>query len=328
MKLTQAFLFPVAAALSLSAAAQSATNPPTTPRLAPDTPLIVEGGTRVEAADFEGNLLRIPAEKRASFAMSYDRVAAVVDNIFIARSLARRAQEAGLDKDPAVQARMKQVQEAFLADLYVQKLEKEGSVDLDLERRARELYAADKDKYMTDEEAHVEQILIGMVCRTRNAARDLAKKAAAEARAGASFTDLAAKYNDPGEKALRGGDIGTGPVKRLVEPVRVALAKMKPGDISEPVESQFGMHVLKLVERKPATAKPFEAVKAEIIAGEKARLQKKRVEESVGAIRNSTTVVTYRENVEKLVAPGVDLNEMTEKAKAANREPAAEPGTK
>ena len=75
--------------------------------------------------DFEGNMLRIPESRRDEVRMSYDRVATIVDNMFIARSLAARAREAGLDKDPAVQKRLQQVQDGVLADLYVQKVEKE-----------------------------------------------------------------------------------------------------------------------------------------------------------------------------------------------------------
>ncbi len=290
-----------------------------------DAPLIVEGNLRVEAADFEGNLLRIPPEKRGGFRLSYDRVVSVVDNVFLARSLAAKAREQGLDKDPAVQARLKQVQDAFLADLYVQSLEKEG-VDIDLERRARELYTADQETYKTEEEAHVQQILVGTACRTRSAARELAAKAAREARAGANFLELAEKYSDPGETANKGGDIGTGPVKRLVEPVRDALAKLKPGEISDPGESKFGIQVVKLVERKPATVRPFEQVKAQVMAKEKARLQRKRVEDIVTSVRNSTTVVTYRENIEGLVQPGVDIEELTEKGRAAHRSPPSAAG--
>ena len=312
------------ALLSLPALSQST---PAKPGPAParqlDAPLIVEGDLRVDAADFEGNLLRIPQDKRAGFRQSYDRVVSVVDNVFLARSFAAKAREQNLDKDPAVQARLKQVQDAFLADLYVQSLEKEG-VDIDIERRARELYTADQETYRTEEEAHVQQILVGTACRTKGAALELAAKAAREARAGANFLELAEKYSEPGETANKGGDIGTGPVKRLVEPVREALAKLKPGEISDPVESKFGIHVVKLIERKPATVRPFEAVKAQVITKEKGRLQRKRVEDAVTAVRNSSTVVTYRENIEALVRPGVDVQELTDKARAANRE-AAEP---
>jgi parvulin-like peptidyl-prolyl isomerase len=149
---------------------------------------------------------------------------------------------------------------------------------------------------------------------------ELAKTAAAEARSGKNFLELATKYSDVGEKANKGGDIGTGPVKRLVEPVREALAKLKPGEISDPVESQFGIHVLKLIERKPGAVKPYLTVRHEIIAAEREALRRKRVEDVVNQVRNSKTVITNRDSIERLVAPGdVDVNELTEKAKAANK---------
>jgi hypothetical protein len=142
--------------------------------------------------------------------VSYDRVVAVLDNVFVARSISQKARDLGLDKDPAVQARLRQLEDGFLADLYVQKLERDGSgSNQEFDTRAREIYAVDKDKYRTDEEAHVQQILISQICRTRDAAMELAKTAAAEARAGKNFLELATKYNDVGEKANKGGDIGT-----------------------------------------------------------------------------------------------------------------------
>ncbi len=287
--------------------------------LPPTTPLIIDGKVRVDAADFEGNILRIPPDRRASFRMSYERVSSIVDNVYVTRSMAQKARDAGLDADPATQARLRQLEDAFLADLYTQQLEKEALAP-DLESRARELYAVDREKYLNDEEAHVQQILVGISCRTNAQAREVARRAYEEAKAGKEdFLALAAKYADAGEKAPKGGDIGTGPVKRLVVPVREALAKLKKGEISEPVESPFGFHVLKLIDRKPAQAKPFDAVKQEIIAAEKAKLQRKRVDDAILSVRNSTTVTIYRDNVEKLVSPGLNADELSQKARDANK---------
>ena len=320
MNTPKLLLAALATALALPAAAQATQAPAAPPApLPPDTPLIVEGDVRVEAADFEGSMLRVPENRRAGFRLSYDRVVSVVDSVYVARAMGQKARDAGLDKDPAVQARLRQLQDQFLADLYVKQLEKDAG-EVDLETRAREIYIADKDKFMTEEEVHVQQILVGMSCRTRDAAREVAQKAYQEAKAGrVDFLELATKYNDVGEKAHKGGDIGTGPVKKLAEPVRLALAQMKPGEISQPVESQFGMHVLKLIARNPATVKPFDTVKADIIAAERQRVQRKRIEDTILALRSSSTVVTYRDNVQKLVAPGVDLDELSEKARAASR---------
>jgi peptidyl-prolyl cis-trans isomerase C len=310
--------------LALASPASSQAPAPKFTPLPPDTQLVADGPVVVSAADFEGNILRIPEDKRGGFRMSYDRVMAVVDNVFIARSVAQKARADGLDQDPAVQARLRQLQDAYLADLYMKKLERE--VDkVDYEARARELYIADRDKYMTDEEVRMQQVLIGVKCRTKEAARDIAKRAHDEAvKPGVDFLALSTRYTDEGDKSDKGGDLGWSPVKAFVPQVREAVAKMKKGEISEPVESPFGFHVFKMLDRKPAQQKPFDAVKADIIAAEKAKAQKKRVEDAVAAIRSSNTVVTHADQIEKLVAPGIDMNELTRKAREAHARPATE----
>ena len=75
----------VAAALPVIAQKDPAPAP-----LAPQTPLVVDGDVRVDAADFEGNMLRVPAERRVAFRMSQERVASVVDNVYVTRSLAKK----------------------------------------------------------------------------------------------------------------------------------------------------------------------------------------------------------------------------------------------
>jgi len=320
----------LAFALTLVAPASAQpTAPKTAAPLPPETPLVVDGNVAVNAADFEGNLLRIPEDRRVAFRLSYERVASVVDNVFIARSIAQKARDAGLDKDPAVQARLQQLQDAFLADLYVKKVEKdaEGS---DLERRVRELYIADKEKYKTDEEVRMQQILIGVKCRTKEAALELAKKAHAEAVSSPDFLAVATRYSDEGERADKGGELGWGPVKAFVPQVREAVTKMKVGEISEPVESPFGYHVFKLLERKAPQQKPFEAVKKDLLEAERAALQRRKTEELVAGVRASTTVMTYRDNVGQLVTAGgaLDPDELSRRAREAQKAPSAEENRK
>jgi len=315
------------AALALAAPAMAQTPASQAlPTLPPETPLVVDGNVTVDAADFEGNILRIPEERRAGFRMSYDRVAGVVDNVFVTRSVAQKARDAGLDKDPAIQARLKQLQEAFLADQYMKKIEKD-SEGANVDARAKEMYIADKEKYMTDEEVQIQQVLIGTKCRTKDAALELARKAHAEAVGGADFLAVASKYSDVGEKSEKGGDLGWGPVKAFVPSVREAVSTMKKGEISEPVESPFGYHVFKLVDRKAPTQKPFEAVKKQIIEAERAALHRRKLEEVVQNVRSSKTVITYGDNVSKLVAPGVDMDELSRRAMEAQKAPRQGPPT-
>jgi peptidyl-prolyl cis-trans isomerase C len=94
-----------------------------------------------------------------------------------------------------------------------------------------------------------------------------AKALLAQIRAGASFEELAkTQSTDPGS-AVRGGDLGYFGPGKMVRPFEEALSALKnPGDISEPVESQFGYHIIKLEERRPKGSKPFDDVKSQLMA--------------------------------------------------------------
>ena len=76
-----------------------------------------------------------------------------------------------------------------------------------------------------------------------------AQEAAARAKGGADFAQVAVSYSDAAD-ALAGGGMGWRPQDRLPELFAVTLAKMKPGDVSEVLRSPAGFHVLKLVDRR------------------------------------------------------------------------------
>jgi len=271
--------------------------------LAPDTPLVTDGPIVVDVADFNGAMLRIPDQYRGEVLMSRDHIATLVDQVFVARSLAARARKEGLDKDPAVQARLVQVQDDFLADLYLKKFQKDA-MSGNLDQRARELYDADPAKYTTPAQVDVQQVLIDLKGRTREMAKQRAEDVYEQATSGKEeFLALALKYSDEPTRTGMRGDLGWNVASSFVAPVRDALAKMKKGEISKPVESEYGFHILKLVDRKPAELLKFEAVKDRIIADEKARVVKDRVDALMRQIRSSPTAKVDTAKVDQLVVP-------------------------
>jgi parvulin-like peptidyl-prolyl isomerase len=294
--------------LLLAAGNALAADPPAPPpkkALPPDAPLVTDGSVVVDRADFDGAMLRIPEQYRAEVRMGYDRIATLVDGVYVARELALRAKAAGLDKDPAVQKRLQQVQEAFLADLYREKVEKETATG-NLDQRAHELYLADQPKYVAPEEVHIQQILVSLKGRTVEQARERAQKAFDEAKAGKEdFLAYASLYSDEvkphGSVPL--GDSGWGPLQQLVPPVRDAVAKLSKGGISPPVQSEYGFHVVKLLDRKPARQLTFDEVKGQIVGQERERLRKERVEALIRDVRSSPTATVHTENVDALVIP-------------------------
>ena len=91
-----------------------------------------------------------------------------------------------------------------------------------------------------------------------------AKKAAARAKKGEDFNKLAKELSEePGAKDS-GGELGFFAKDRMVPEFAAVAFSQKPGEISDPVKTQFGWHVIKVTEKKPAGTVPFEEVKAQI----------------------------------------------------------------
>ncbi len=117
-------------------------------------------------------------------------------------------------------------------------------------------YEKNKSRYSENEKRHAHHILIsiGDAKDPKSDAAALAKaqQVLAEARSGKDFGELARKYSaDPGS-AQQGGDLGWAERNAYVAPFSDALFAMQPGQISDPVKTQFGYHIIKLDEIRPA----------------------------------------------------------------------------
>ncbi len=93
--------------------------------------------------------------------------------------------------------------------------------------------------------------------------RKLAEELLARARSGEDFAELARRYSEDPGSGSRGGDLGWTDGKSMVEPFREAMMALKPGQISEVVETRFGYHVIR-VEGEREGDVPVEEAKREI----------------------------------------------------------------
>jgi peptidyl-prolyl cis-trans isomerase D len=135
---------------------------------------------------------------------------------------------------------------------------------------AKKFYDENSSKFQGDEERRASHILIAFGASKDAAAKAAAKKKVQEVlaevkKSPAKFAELAKKYSqDPGS-AANGGDLG--PIKRgiMVKPFEDAVFGMSPGSISDPIETEFGYHIIKLTGVTGA-AQGFDQAKAQIRA--------------------------------------------------------------
>lgn len=122
------------------------------------------------------------------------------------------------------------------------------------DEEARDFYNKNQDKFKTPEQVKASHILVKT--------EEEAKKVLAEVKAAPDkFGELAKKYStDPGSKD-NGGDLGFFGRGQMVEPFEKTAFTLNPGQISDAVKSDFGFHIIKVAEKKPAVQTEFEKAK-------------------------------------------------------------------
>lgn len=168
---------------------------------------------------------------------------------------------------------------------------------------------ADQEQVKPEEVRAQWESAYGPKLREKETARKKAEEIAAAVRTNpASFAEVAKKESqDPGSKDA-GGDLGFAPRGSFVKPYEDALYRMKEGQISDVVESEFGFHIIQLTgvrkqdgkeERRsshilipaPADAKPFEAMRAQV----EAELKKSRAQRSFSEAADAFQNVVYEQ---------------------------------
>lgn len=144
------------------------------------------------------------------------------------------------------------------------------------------MYEAEKDgRFTTPDQRKARHILVNFGT-DKSAAKAKIEALAAQLKSGKDFAELAkASSDDPGSKS-QGGDLGWVKRGQMVKEFETVLFELKSaGQVSEPVESQFGWHLIRLDELKPRQIRPFSdaAVRQELIDLFQAKESQKRYQE-------------------------------------------------
>jgi peptidyl-prolyl cis-trans isomerase C len=209
------------------------------------------------------NERKVPKDTQERVLSNPDNLRRLTVNLYVRRVLAERARKQGIDKEPEVAKMLTMASERLLSEMLLGRSVGAPPDDAALEQLARNEYNASAEKFKIPEEIRVRHILIE---RKRPEVVKVAKDVLAKLKDGADFEKMAAEYSDdPGSKA-KGGDLGFFPRGRMERPFdEAAFALAKPGDMSGLVETKFGLHILRLEDRRPASQRPFAEVKDELV---------------------------------------------------------------
>lgn len=162
------------------------------------------------------------------------------------------------------------------------------------EETIREAYDQNPQKFSNQEEVKASHILInsaeGDPQDKKDEARKRAKEIAAKAKAdGADFGELARTHSE-GPSASSGGDLGFFKRGRMVKAFAETAFSMKVNEVSDPVLTQFGYHIIKVTDRKEGSTNSFEEVKERLAQDLKNRMINELIGEKLSQLREEANI--------------------------------------
>ena len=194
-------------------------------------------------------------------AMMYDNPQgrkAVLDELVSMHLFALKGAEEKLDQTPEFKTAMETFRNQSLARAAIDASLKDVTAS---DEDAKKFYDEHPDQFTQPERVHVRHILISDDVTSA----DAIAKVQADLRAGASFDEVA-KSRSLCPSAAQGGDLGEVSKGQMVPEFEAAAFALKnPGDLSEPVKTRFGWHIIRLEGRTPSSLEPFDNVKPQLL---------------------------------------------------------------
>lgn len=207
-----------------------------------DSMTITEGDLAVAERGLADTLAEYPPEQKRAF---------LIDFLVNQKLLAAAARAEKLDEGEEFAKRIALMREWILRDIYLDRHVHQTIDEADVKKSYEEIAA----KIRAETELHARHILVKT--------EEEAKAVAAALKEGADFAETA-QEKSIGPSAKQGGDLGYFGQSDVVPPFWEAAAALEPGQLSAPVQSEFGWHIIKLEDKRAKQPPEFDAVKDRI----------------------------------------------------------------
>lgn len=213
--------------------------------------LAIVEGRNITQSDLENLLRGLPPQQSMQFNNEAGRKQ-LLEELINQEVLYLNAIEKGLDKSEEFKNELKKATENLVKQYAVRDILNRATVT---EEEVVEFYESHKDHFTEKDTVKASHILVDSL--------EEANKIIEELKNGLEFEELAKKYSKCPSKE-RGGDLGYFTRGKMVPEFETASFKLGINEISEPVKTQFGYHIIKVLDKKDESIKPLDSVRYQI----------------------------------------------------------------
>lgn len=264
-------------------------------------PIAIQGDAVLTQAEIDAAFTKVPENIRLPYIRDGERVDLLIQVLLKNRQFANEAREAGYADENLVRLRMELAAEKELAEMWQERL-MQNMPAADYEALAYETFLASPDTYFTETTVDVSHILISSENKPVDEAEAVANELHARLKEDpALFDEMIMEYSEDPSKRSNGGRFSAVKPGQMVKAFEVTAFSLKEvGDISLPVRTNYGFHLIRLNARADKRPLTFDEIKPQLIEQEKkehaakfrSRYTKKLISEEI---------VIPKEGVEEMV---------------------------
>lgn len=259
-------------------------------------------GLGVKSDEIDALLNPAPLHAQLSLLKTKERFIEKISQIYLTKAIAEQQKQVPLTAEE--QAKLDNMIALFQFQRKIDHLTGENLPDF--EPLAKLEYEAHKSDYVTPEQVAVEHILIDTTKKhTENEALKIINDIIRQLKNGAEFAVLAEKYSDDGSVKNNKGKLGLFGKGQMIKEFEDVAYAIKINEISKPVKTGFGYHVLRKYEHKPAAPKQFAEVKDEVIAKVKKEYIQARLNDFYESVKQENEMKLDEQAMEVYIADKV-----------------------
>lgn len=253
---------------------------------APNTVLATVNGSAILYSDLNDAYQRLPEQYRQiPLEMIYSTL---LEQLIRGKLMIAEGRRLGMQADPEVKKRLQAAEDLAIQLVYTQRFIDANITDAAMQKRYTEMVAA----MPPQEEVRARHILVKTEAE--------AIKIIGELKKGADFATLARQFSTDGA-AEAGGDLGYFRRDEMIEVFSVAAFSMAKGAVSAaPVQTEFGFHVIKVEDRRPAAPPTFDELKD----GIRQELANTALASHIGALSTTAVIQRFNPDGTPLAGPG------------------------
>ncbi|MEN8257882.1 MAG: peptidylprolyl isomerase [Thermodesulfobacteriota bacterium] len=256
--------------------------------------LVTAGADTLTQAEFNLMLVSMPPQLKAMMDSQPELQQSMLSRWADFSVLAQEAKSQGINKESLVQAKINDLTSRVLVEELIVRSTGKSEVP---DKALQAYYDSHKADYAHEAMVKAQHILIKVDDANNKEQVEAAKKTIMDIKSrldkGQSFDTLAQKLSDDVGSKMNGGDLGFFGKGSMVPEFEAAAFNTKKGEVSAPIQTKFGWHLIKVTDTKKPGFTPMAEVKEDITAKVRAENQQAEVESMLATLKKKFPVTIH-----------------------------------